>query len=119
MPRLPFPRFQPGTERRSNLYGFRWPIDRRKERIGITDRIRMRFRAEAYGIINHPNFSNPVSNLGSCSFGGPCTLPYGWGTSQQMLNQGLGSGNFHGTPLNGLYQVGGPRSMQIALTVQF
>ena len=110
-----------GTEGRNGIYGFslaELDLAARRE-FNITERIRLRFRAEGYNIINHPNFATPSFNLGTCSFGGPCTLPFGWGTSQQMLNQGLGSGNFHGTPLNGLYQVGGPRSLQLSLAVQF
>jgi hypothetical protein len=110
-----------GTERRNGIYGFplvEMDLAARRE-FSITERVRMRFRAEGYNLINHPNFANPSSNLGTCSFGGPCTTAFGWGTAQQMLNEGLGSSNFHGTPLNGLYQVGGPRSLQLALQVQF
>jgi hypothetical protein len=89
-----------GTERRNSIHGFslaELDLAARRE-FNITERVRVRFHAEGYNIINHPNFANPSNNLGTCSFGGPCTLPFGWGTSQQMLNQGLGSANFHGNP---------------------
>jgi len=110
-----------GTERRNSISGFpltELDLAARRE-FSVTERLKVRFRAEGYNIINHPNFASPISNLGTCTFDGSCILPFGWGTSQQMLNQGLGSGNFHGTPLNGLYQVGGPRSLQLSLTIQF
>jgi hypothetical protein len=112
---------QQGTEGRNSLRGFSLlELDLGlKRQFDITERAKLQFRAEGFNIINHPNFSNPVSDMGTCSLGGQCGLPFGWGTSQAMLNQGLGSGNFHGTPLNGLYQVGGPRSLQLSMTLQF
>jgi hypothetical protein len=110
-----------GTESRNSLRGFSLvELDLGlKRQFNITERANLQFRAEGFNVINHPNFSNPLSDMGVCSLGVPCAPVFGWGTSQAMLNQGLGSGNFHGTPLNGLYQAGGPRSLQVALKLQF
>ena len=68
----------------------------------------LRFRAEFFNILNHPNFGNPNNSLTSPLFG----------HSTQTLASNLGSGGaiggFH--PLN---QIGGPRSIQLALKLQF
>jgi hypothetical protein len=76
----------------------------------ITDRIHLQFRAEAFNLFNHPNFSQIDNSLGD----GPyqtATLS-GFGGAQRTLNNALGG-------LNPLYQVGGPRSLQLALKLQF
>ena len=68
----------------------------------------LRFRAEFFNIFNHPNFGNPINNLTSPLFG----------HSTQMLASFLGSGGANGG-FNPLYQIGGPRSIQLALKLQF
>jgi hypothetical protein len=73
--------------------------------------LRIEVRAEAYNLTNHPNFANPVC----CSslISAPAL-----GQSQRMLASGLGSGS----PADGLdpiFQVGGPRSIQLGLRVRF
>jgi len=70
----------------------------------IRERLRLQFRAEAFNILNHPNFGlihNKLSN-------GPKQFGYAYTT----LNGQLGG-------LNPLYQAGGPRSIQIALKLLF
>ncbi|HEY9403570.1 MAG TPA: carboxypeptidase regulatory-like domain-containing protein [Pyrinomonadaceae bacterium] len=74
----------------------------------ITERVSLRFRAEFFNILNHPNFGNPVNILTSPLFG----------RSTQTLASSLGSGGANGG-LNPLYQIGGPRSIQFALKLQF
>jgi hypothetical protein len=74
----------------------------------ITENVGLRFRAEFFNIFNHPNFGNPINNLTSPLFG----------HSTQMLASFLGSGGANGG-FNPLYQVGGPRSIQLALKLQF
>jgi len=59
-------------------------------------------------VLSHPNFGNPNSNLTSPLFG----------HSTQTLASSLGSGGANGG-FNPLYQIGGPRSIQLALKLQF
>lgn len=70
--------------------------------------LRLRFRAEFFNILNHANFGNPNISLPSPLFG----------RSTQTLANSLGSGGASGG-FNPLYQVGGPRSIQLALKLQF
>jgi hypothetical protein len=75
--------------------------------IPITERYRFSIGLEAFNALNHPNFANPSpqegANLASPDFG----------VVTQMLNQSYGGG------LNALYRSGGPRSMELALRLQF
>jgi hypothetical protein len=74
----------------------------------VTEKVGLRFRAEFFNILNHPNFGNPNNNLSSPLFG----------RSTQTLANSLGSGGANGG-FNPLYQIGGPRSIQLALRLQF
>ena len=74
----------------------------------ITETVGLRFRAEFFNIFNHPNFGNPNNNLPSPLFG----------RSTRTLANSLGSGGVNGG-FNPLYQIGGPRSIQFALKLQF
>jgi hypothetical protein len=74
----------------------------------VTEKVGLRFRSEFFNLFNHPNFGNPINVLTSPLFG----------RSTQMLANSLGSGGASGG-LNPLYQVGGPRSIQLALKLQF
>ena len=74
----------------------------------------LRFRGEFFNIFNHPNFVNPNNYLDS-SPGGPSLL---FGQSTMILASYLGSGGQSGG-LNPLYQIGGPRSIQLAPKLQF
>ena len=73
----------------------------------LTDKIALRFRAEFFNIFNHPNFGSPDNTLTSPLFG----------QSTQTLANSLAGGNNAG--FNPLYQIGGPRSVQLALKLQF
>ena len=68
----------------------------------------LRFRAESFNIFNNPNFGSPINYLSSPQFG----------QATQMLNNYLGSGGQSGG-LNPLYQIGGPRSIQLALKLHW
>ena len=101
---------QQGNFGRNVLRGFgAWQADVGLQRqFHITEKTGLRFRAEFFNIFNHPNFGNPIDDLTSPLFG----------RSTQTLANSLGSGGANGG-LNPLYQVGGPRSIQLALKLQF
>jgi hypothetical protein len=75
----------------------------------IRERIGIQFRAEMFNILNHPNFGPPANTFGESGFG----------ISNQILAQALNSNNLGGGALSPLYQIGGPRSIQLALKLQF
>jgi hypothetical protein len=72
-------------------------------KFSITDRLNVQFRADAFNLFNHPNFTNPSGYVS----GGPSLL-----LSQETLNTGLGG-------LNPIFQQGGPRSLQLSLRLTF
>jgi hypothetical protein len=78
-----------------------------QRRFRITETVGLRFCAEFFNILNHPNFRNPTNSLPSPLFG----------RSTQTLANSLGSGGANGG-FNPLYQIGGPRSIQLALKLQ-
>src|SRR6185369_7216926 len=99
-----------GNFGRNVLRGFgAWQTDVAVQRqFHVTERFALRFRAEFFNIFNHPNFGSPTNVLTSPLFG----------RSTQTLANSLGSGGANGG-LNPLYQIGGPRSIQFALKLQF
>jgi hypothetical protein len=74
----------------------------------LTERFSLKTSADFFNIFNHPQFGAPVNYMTSPQFG----------FSTQTLNGWLGSGGQSGG-LNPLYQIGGPRSIQLALKLQF
>jgi len=74
----------------------------------LTERMQLRFRGEFFNIFNHPNFGAPDNKITDGLFG----------LSTATLNNSLGSGGANGG-LNPLYQIGGSRSIQLALKLQF
>jgi Carboxypeptidase regulatory-like domain len=94
-----------GTEGRNDIPGFGLTqMDLSLARkFPIHDRLNLQFRADAFNLLNHPNFANPIAYIQY----GPAYLE-----SQNMLNQGLGG-------LNPLFQEGGPRSIQFSLKLTF
>jgi hypothetical protein len=74
----------------------------------LTENMGLRFRSEFFNIFNHPNFGNPNNSLTDPLFG----------HSTQTLASSLGSGGAN-SGFNPLYQIGGPRSIQLALKLQF
>ncbi|HLA09500.1 MAG TPA: TonB-dependent receptor [Pyrinomonadaceae bacterium] len=97
-----------GTLGRNALRGFPvWQLDAALRRqFNVTERLKLQLRAEAFNLFNHPNFGDPNGSLTSSSFG----------LSTSMFGRSLGS---FGTGLNTLYQVGGPRSMQLSVRLNF
>ena len=74
----------------------------------LYERLSLQARADFFNIFNHPNFGPPTNYLTSPLFG----------QATQMLGASLGSGGQNGG-LNPLYQIGGPRSVQLALKLLF
>ena len=74
----------------------------------LHERLALQARADLFNIFNHPNFGSPINYLSSPQFG----------QSTQMLGASLGTGGQSGG-LNPLYQIGGPRSAQLALKLVF
>src|SRR6267154_1874511 len=101
---------QQGNFGRNVLRGFgAWQADLALQRqFHVTERFGLRFRTEFFNIFNHPNFGSPTNTLRSALFG----------KSTQTLASSLGSGGANGG-FNPLYQIGGPRSIQMALRLQF
>ena len=101
----PPPPGQQGTERRNDIPGFGLTqLDFSLERkFAITERLKLQFRADAFNVLNHPNFANPGGDISARGF----DL-----LSSSMLNHGLGG-------LNPLFQEGGPRSLQLSLKLAF
>ena len=93
-----------GTLGRDALRGFgatQLDISVRRE-FRLLERFSLQVRADAFNLLNHPNFDNPTAILTDPNFG----------RSTQMLGTGLGG-------LSALYQVGGSRSAQLALKLIF
>jgi hypothetical protein len=74
----------------------------------LRERLALQARADLFNIFNHPNFGSPIYYLSSPQFG----------QATQMLGASLGTGG-QGGGLNPLYQIGGPRSAQLALKLIF
>ncbi len=100
----------PANGQQGNLprnYFRAFPIDQTdvamSRRINLTERVSLYLRMEYFNVFNHPMFT-PYNNiyLGSPDFG----------KTTQTLNQSLSG-------LNPLYQIGGPRSGQVTVKMQF
>ena len=74
----------------------------------LSERMQLRFRGEFFNLFNHPNFGPPDNNITDALFG----------YSTATLASSLGSGGPNGG-LDPLYQIGGPRSIQLALKLVF
>lgn len=101
-----------GTLPRNALRGFgaaQWDFAVHRD-FPIHDSLKLQFRAEMFNILNHPNFGPPFNDFGESGFG----------VSQQMLGRSLAGANSVGAgAFNPLYQIGGPRSIQLALKLMF
>jgi len=93
-----------------------WQIDASLHRdFQFYRNMKVQFRAEFFNVLNHPSYANPT-DLNSAS---PPTYCYchGFGSASQSLANGLSSVSHGG--LDPIFQVGGPRSGQLAIRVSF
>jgi hypothetical protein len=72
------------------------------------ERTTLQFRAEFFNVTNTPNFGDPSGNLLGATFG----------RSTAMLGRALGTGGTSGG-FNPIFQIGGPRSIQFSLRLNF
>jgi hypothetical protein len=101
---------------RNVLRGFRaaqWDFAVHRD-FAIRETLKLQFRAELFNVLNHPNFALPVADISDPKFG----------LATQMLGQGLNGSSLLGSNSAGgafspLYQIGGPRSIQLALKLEF
>jgi len=77
-----------------------------RRRFHLAEQFHLDMRADFFSVFNHPNFGDPYNVVGEPLFG----------QSLQMLGRDLGGGDGGFSPL---YQIGGPRSIQIAVKLQF
>jgi hypothetical protein len=71
--------------------------------------VNVQLRAEAFNLFNQVSFGPPTNTLTSGLFG----------QATRSLASSFGGGGITGGGLSPLYQVGGPRSIQLALRLQF
>jgi len=100
-----------GTLGRNALRGFAMSqVDLAIRRdIPIGERVKVQLRAEAFNLFNQVSFGQPTNALSSGLFGQPT----------KTLASSLGAGGVAGGGFSPLYQIGGPRSIQFALKLQF
>jgi hypothetical protein len=93
-----------GNFGRNILRGFPiYQFDMALQRLfSIRENVKLTLRGEAFNIFNHPNFALPSADLTSPLFGQPT----------QMLGRGLGG-------ISPIYQIGGPRSIQLSVKLNF
>ena len=100
-----------GNLSRNALRGFpvwQWDLALRRQ-FKLSERVSLQLKGEFFNILNHPNFGDPAGSLNTLST---------FGVSTQMLGRSLGIGGLTGG-FNPLYQIGGPRSTQLSLKLQF
>ena len=104
-----------GNLGRNALRGFpMWQLDFAiRRQFYLNERIYLQFRSEFFNIFNHPNFGDPGASSATNALNNAQ-----FGQSTFMLSKSLGTGGQVGG-FNPLYQVGGPRSIQFALKLNF
>src|SRR5262249_52776332 len=99
-----------GTLPRNALRGFGMSqVDLAVRRDILVCALNLQLRAEAFNVFNQVAFGAPINTLNSGLFG----------QATRTLASSLSGGGIVGGGLSPLYQVGGARSVQLALRVQF
>jgi hypothetical protein len=99
-----------GTLHRNALRGFAMnQVDLAVHRDITLSGMAIQLRVESFNLFNRASFAQPTNSLSSGLFGQPT----------RTLAFGLGAGGVVGGGLSPLYQVGGPRSIQLAVRLQF
>jgi hypothetical protein len=101
-----------GNLGRNALRGFgiaQWDFAVHRD-FALRESVKLQFRAEMFNVLNHPNFGPPSGCLRFCGD------PFGVATKTlaQTLGANVGNGGF-----DPLYQLGGPRSIQLGLKLTF
>lgn len=78
-----------------------------RKTIIVTERVRVSLAMNAFNVLNHPNFAN-VSPFTGGNMASPT-----FGIVSSMLDQSFGGG------VNSLYRMGGPRTIEFSIRVQF
>ncbi len=73
------------------------------KKVQITEKISLLFKGEAFNVFNRPMFGN---------YGTSLSTPTTFGVPQTTMNQNLGG-------MDSLYQLGGPRSIQLSARLSF
>jgi hypothetical protein len=71
-------------------------------RVAVFGRTNLLLRVDAFNVLNHANFANPSGILTAATFG----------RATQMLGSSMGG-------LSPLFQIGGPRSLQVSARIEF
>jgi Carboxypeptidase regulatory-like domain len=103
--------FLQGNLGRNALRGFgafQWDLAVHRN-FTLHESLKLQFRAEMFNVLNHPNFGQPDGLLSDPTFG----------LSTQTLGQYLSGAAVGSGAFSPLYQIGGPRSVQLALKLTF
>ena len=118
--RTPVAQGRQGTFGRNVLRGFpasQLDLSLRRQ-IDLTERVNLQLRADGFNIFNRANFANPIAVLPRVATATTGNMTptaadiAAFGRATQTLGSGLGG-------LSSIYQIGGPRSFQLALKLQF
>jgi hypothetical protein len=115
-PSTGFTPLRQGNAPRNFLRGFgatQWDFALHRD-FPLGEALHLQFRAEMFNLLNHPNFAPPSGCIGFA-----CFPPAPFGLSNQTLGQYLSGNNVGGGGFSPLYQIGGPRSIQFALKLNF
>ncbi|MFN3326173.1 MAG: TonB-dependent receptor domain-containing protein [Bryobacteraceae bacterium] len=83
-----------------------------RRQFAVTEKLRLDVRGEFFNLFNTPNFANPSNDLGSPNAAGVFVPPPTFGVATAMMRSAYGG-------LSPIYQVGGPRSVQLVLRLRF